>query len=277
MRLARLRHPDHDFPLCAQVHDDRVVTLVDQSTVLGRMESGDRSRAVGRTFPLRDVELLAPLQPRAIYAVGRNYPAHAAELGNEPPETPLIFMKPPTSVVGPSGPVVRPAGVRQLDYEVELAVVVGRMPDGTMGAAGYAIADDLTARDLQASDAHWTRAKGADTFCPFGPWVTTADEIEDPGALRLRSWVNGELRQDGSSADMIFGVDALIEHLTATISLRAGDLILTGTPSGVGHARERADGAGRGTHLQPGDVVRLEIEGLGAIEHAIADAAPASG
>lgn len=273
MRLARLRHPDHDFPLYAQVHDDRVVTLVDQSTVIGRLQSGDRSRAVGQTLALEDVEFLAPHQPGAIYAVGRNYPSHIAELGNETPRSPLIFMKPPTSVVGPNGPVVRPAIVEQLDYEVELAVVLGRMPDGTIGPAGFAVANDLTARDLQAGDAHWTRAKGADTFCPFGPWVTTAEDVPDPGALRLRSWVNGELRQDGSTADMIFGIDTLIEHLAATISLQPGDLLLTGTPSGVGHATERPDGAGRGAHLKPGDVIRLEIEGLGAIEHAVVAAA----
>lgn len=272
MRLARLRHPDHDFPLVAEVHDDRVVTLVDQSTVIGRMESGDRSRAVGQTLALEDVEFLAPHQPRAIYAVGRNYPRHIAELGSETPASPLIFMKPPTAVVGPNGPVVRPAIVEQLDYEVELAVVIGRMPDGTNGPAGFTVANDLTARDLQAGDSDWTRAKGADTFCPFGPWVTTADELPDPGALRLRSWVNGELRQDGNTADMIFGIATLIEHLSATISLRPGDLLLTGTPNGVGHALERPDGSGRGTHLQPGDVVRLEIEGLGVIEHAIVEA-----
>jgi 2-keto-4-pentenoate hydratase/2-oxohepta-3-ene-1,7-dioic acid hydratase in catechol pathway len=130
--------------------------------------------------------------------------------------------------------------------------------------AGYAVADDVSARDLQGRERQWTRAKGADGFCPYGPWITTADEIADPHALSLRTWVNGELRQDGSTADMIFRIDALISFIRETCTLEPGDLILTGTPAGVGMAMDPA------RFLEPGDVVRIEIEHLGAIEHAIA-------
>ena len=134
--------------------------------------------------------------------------------------------------------------------------------DGEIG--GYCVADDVTARDLQGREPQWTRAKGADTFCPFGPWVTTADEVPDPGDLRLRTWVNDELRQDSSTSDLIFGCQELVDFIAQTCTLRPGDLILTGTPSGVGMAIDPPQ------FLQSGDVVRIEIESLGAIEHAVA-------
>jgi 2-keto-4-pentenoate hydratase/2-oxohepta-3-ene-1,7-dioic acid hydratase in catechol pathway len=149
--------------------------------------------------------------------------------------------------------------VRRLDYEGELAIVIGAA--GTIG--GYCVADDVSARDLQKREPRWTRAKGADTFCPFGPWITTADEIPDPGDLRLRTWVNGELRQDSSTGDMIFGCDELVEFISETCTLAPGDLILTGTPSGVGQGFDPP------RFLQSGDVVRIEIERLGVIEHSV--------
>src|SRR5690242_2713107 len=169
-------------------------------------------------------------------------------------------MKLPSSVVPGSGPVVRPEVVRRLDYEVELALVMG----AGNAIAGYAVADDVSARDLQRREPQWTRAKGADTFCPLGPWVTTADEIADPEALRLRTWVNGELRQDSSTSDLVFGPRALVDFIAETITLEPGDLILTGTPSGVGMSMDPP------RFLESGDVVRMEIEGLGVIEHAVA-------
>ena len=165
----------------------------------------------------------------------------------------------------PGGPVRRPAVVRALDYEGELTAVIG-----AGAVAGFAVADDVSARDLQGREAQWTRAKGADTFCPWGPWVTTADEVGDPGALRLRTWVNGELRQDASTADLIFGIDRLVEFLAETQTLSPGDLILTGTPSGVGVAMDPPQ------FLQTGDVVRIEVEGLGSIEHAVEAAGPSA-
>ncbi len=177
----------------------------------------------------------------------------------EPPEFPIVFTMSPSSATDPGGPVVCPSVVRRLDYEGELAIVMGA--DGEV--AGYAVADDVSARDLQRREPQWTRAKGFDTACPFGPWVTTADEIPDPGALRLRTWVNGDLRQDTRTSDLLFDVPTLVAFLRETNTLQPGDLILTGTPSGVGAAMDPR------VFLADGDVVRIEIDGLGAIEHPV--------
>src|ERR687897_401442 len=221
------------------------------------------ARAGGEEWPLDSVTLLAPVpEPRAIYGIGLNYAAHAAETGRERQEFPIVFTKVPTAAAPPGGPVRCPPVVRRLDYEGELAVVIGR--DGRAG--GYAVADDVSARDLQRREPQWTRAKGADTFCPWGPWITTADEVPDAGDLRLTCHVNGELRQDSRTSDLIFGPRALVDFIAEAITLQPGDLILTGTPSGVGQAMDPP------RFLAPGDVVRCEVEGLGAIQHVIAAA-----
>jgi 2-keto-4-pentenoate hydratase/2-oxohepta-3-ene-1,7-dioic acid hydratase in catechol pathway len=277
MRLARFAHPSADAPLHGEVRGEEVVAFADGTTVLDRLRTGERSPATGAAYALGEVELLMPYEPSGLFGVGRNYAAHAAELGNDVPTTPIVFVMPPAAATGPSGPVRRPTVTAQLDYEVELAIVAGRLPDGTIGAAGYCVADDVSARDLQASEDQWARAKGADTFVPFGPWITTADEVvgadgaaagETP-ILRLRSWVDGEPRQDATTADLVVGVRALLDHIGATTTLRPGDLILTGTPDGVGKATPRPDGSGTGVYLQPGNVVRMEIDGLGVIEHRV--------
>ena len=170
-------------------------------------------------------------------------------------------MKLPSSVAAPGAPVHPPAVVKRLDYEGELAVVMG--PGGEV--AGYAVADDLTrARPPARASRQWTRAKGFDGSCPFGPWITTADEVSEPGDLALRTWVNGELRQDSRTSDLIFSVPQLVDFLRETITLEPGDLILTGTPSGVGMYFDPP------RFLGSGDVVRIEIEALGTIEHAVA-------
>jgi 2-keto-4-pentenoate hydratase/2-oxohepta-3-ene-1,7-dioic acid hydratase in catechol pathway len=169
-------------------------------------------------------------------------------------------MKLPSSIVAPNAPVRAPEVVERLDYEGELVVVIGADGD----AAGYAIADDLTARDLQRRERQWTRAKGFDGSCPWGPWVTTADEVATPGDLGLRTWVNGELRQDSRTSDLIFSVPELIAFISETCTLTPGDIILTGTPSGVGVYMDPP------RFLASGDVVRIEIEALGAIEHRVA-------
>jgi 2-keto-4-pentenoate hydratase/2-oxohepta-3-ene-1,7-dioic acid hydratase in catechol pathway len=206
------------------------------------------------------VELLAPVQrPRAIFGIGLNYEAHARETGASLPEQPIVFMKLPSSSAPPGGPVRCPRVVKRLDYEVELALVMGA--GGRI--AGYAVADDVSARDLQKREPQWTRAKGFDTSCPWGPWVTTTDEVPDPESLRLTTHVNGDLRQDSTTADLIFGPRALVDFLSETCTLEPGDLILTGTPSGVGQSMDPPQ------FLQPGDVVRLEVESLGVIEHRI--------
>jgi 2-keto-4-pentenoate hydratase/2-oxohepta-3-ene-1,7-dioic acid hydratase in catechol pathway len=211
-------------------------------------------------WPLEEVTLLAPVpDPATVYAIGLNYAKHIEETGGQRPEFPIVFVKVRGSVTPPGGPIICPEVVRRLDYEGELTIVMGR--DGQI--AGYCIADDVTARDLQGREPQWTRAKGADTFCPLGPWVTTADEVADPGNLRLRTWVNGDLRQDSSTADLIFGCQALVDFIGQTCTLRPGDLILTGTPSGVGMGLDPPQ------FLQSGDAVRIEIEGLGVIEHPV--------
>jgi 2-keto-4-pentenoate hydratase/2-oxohepta-3-ene-1,7-dioic acid hydratase in catechol pathway len=261
MKLATFRVPGRGEPLAGEVLDDRVVAFRDGVAVvdvLTRPATGERSE---ESWPLSDVELLAPVpEPATIYAIGLNYARHAEEQGAEPPEAPIVFVKVRGAVAPPAGPIHCPAVVRRLDYEGELVIVMGASGQ----IAGYCIADDVTARDLQGREPQWTRAKGADTFCPFGPWVTTTDEVPDVGNLRLRTWVNGELRQDSRTSDLIFDCQQLVEFISQTCTLRPGDLILTGTPSGVGVFMDPPQ------FLAEGDVIRIEIERLGAIEHRVA-------
>ena len=259
MRLATFLPPGAGDPIAGEVRDGEVVAF-GSGTVRDRLGSGDRTPADGESYPLDAVTLLDPIPlPRAIFCIGLNYAEHARETGKELPKKPIVFLKLPTSSVPPSGPVRCPAVVTQLDYEAELVVVMAA--DGEI--AGYAVADDVSARDLQNTEPQWTRAKGADTFCPWGPWITTTDEVPDAERLRITSHVNGELRQDSTTADLIFGPRALVDFISETCTLEPGDLILTGTPSGVGQAMDPP------RFLSPGDVVRIEVESLGAIEHAI--------
>jgi len=246
--------------LAGEIQGGEVVAFADGTTVLDRLASGDRTPAAGARYPLEQVTLLAPVaRPRAIFGIGLNYGAHAAETGAQPPEAPIVFLKLPSSSADPGAPVRYPEVVRRLDYEGELAIVMGA--GGAI--AGYAVADDLSARDLQRREPQWTRAKGFDGSCPWGPWITTADEVPDPEALQLRTWVNGELRQDSSTADLIFGCEEVVAFLRETCTLEPGDLILTGTPSGVGMAMDPP------RFLASGDVVRIEIDKLGTIEHEV--------
>jgi acylpyruvate hydrolase len=262
MLLTTFLPPGSATPRAGEVRDGEVISfVVKRETVLERLRTADYDPAIGDPYRLADVTLLAPVpRPRAIFGIGMNYAAHAAEQGREPPEVPIVFMKLPASSAPPNGPVRCPPVVKRLDYEGELAVVMGA--DGAI--AGYAVADDVSARDLQRREPQWTRAKGADGFCPWGPWITTADKVPDPRSLRITTHVNGELRQDSSTADLIFGPQELVDFIAETCTLEPGDLILTGTPSGVGMSMDPR------RFLSSGDVVRIEIESLGAIEHAIA-------
>jgi acylpyruvate hydrolase len=262
MRLTTFLPPGSDRPCAGEIRGDEAVAFAtDTDTVLDRLRTGDLEPARGKSHPVSEVTLQAPVpRPRAIFGIGLNYASHAAEQGLEPPEFPIVFMKLPSSSAPPNGPVTCPAVVKRLDYEGELVVVMG----ADAKIAGYAVANDVSARDLQRREPQWTRAKGADGFCPWGPWITTADKVDDPLDLRITTHVNGELRQDSSTADMVFGPQQLVDFISQTCTLHAGDLILTGTPSGVGMSMDPRQ------FLSSGDVVRIEIERLGAIEHAIA-------
>lgn len=206
-----------------------------------------------------DVHLLAPVFPTKVIGVGRNYADHAAELGNEVPEEPVIFIKPATSVVGPGTPIALPAESTEVHHEAELAVVVGTVSrnvateDASAHILGYTAANDVTARDLQRRDGQWARAKGFDTFCPLGPAIET--EL-DPADLSVVCRVNGEVRQDGNTNDLVFGVGEIMAFVTRTMTLLPGDVILTGTPAGVGPIRA-------------GDRVDVEIERIGTLSNPV--------
>jgi len=260
VKLATFLAPGRDHPLAGEVRGESVVAFADGRRVIDVLAGGRSAAADGETWALSEVTLVAPVpEPGTIYAIGLNYAAHVAETGAERPEAPIVFVKVRGSVAPPGGPVVCPEVVRRLDYEGELAIVIGT--NGSI--AGYCVANDLTARDLQGREPQWTRAKGADTFCPFGPWITTADEVPDAGDLRLRTWVNGELRQDSRTSDLIFGCQDVARFIAQTCTLAPGDLILTGTPSGVGTGLDPPQ------FLRSGDTIRIEIERLGMIEHQV--------
>ena len=282
MRIARLEHEgSSEFAVSAGEggwvpvsqlgldYPDTAALIRDHETVRAAVE-----QFAGQTVSAVDDRLLSPIvRPGKILAVGLNYASHARETGATPPERPLIFAKYTSSLNGPFGDVAIGRQVtEQADYEVELGVVIGKTAKGVTEEAaldhvfGYVVANDVSARDWQRSDGQFSRSKSADTFCPVGPWITTADEVADPEALELRSRVNGEDRQSGSTADMIFDVPTLIAYLSATITLEPGDLILTGTPPGVGL------GFAPPRFLQPGDVVECSIEGLGSIRNRFIDA-----
>jgi acylpyruvate hydrolase len=260
MKLATFRAPDHAEPLAGVVDGDRVTAFGGAGGVL-EVLSGTAvpDESVG-SWSLSEVELLPPvLEPGTIYAIGLNYAKHVEETGGKRPEQPIVFVKVRGSIAPPGGPIHCPEVVKRLDYEGELTIVIGA--GGKIG--GFCIADDVSARDLQGREPQWTRAKGADTFCPFGPWVTTVDELPDAGDLRLQTWVNGELRQDSRTSDLIFGCQELVDFIAETCTLAPGDLILTGTPNGVGMALDPP------RFLVSGDRVKIAIEGLGEIEHAV--------
>ena len=217
----------------------------------------------------------APIaRPAAVVCIGQNYAAHAAESGSPPPENPIVFLKHPNTVVGPYDDVLVPPGATHVDWEVELGVVIGNRvqyldsPDDALAyVAGYVVANDVSEREFQRdrSGGQWSKGKCCPTFCPVGPWLVSADEVADPQALGLRSWVNEEPRQNSSSADMIFSVAQLIYDLSRYMTLEPGDLVITGTPEGVALS-------GNYPYLAVGDVMELEIDGLGKQRQVLAKA-----
>ncbi len=208
-------------------------------------------------------------RPGKIVCVGLNYRDHAEEQGVDLPEEPLLFAKWPTALVGPGDPIVIPPAVTMCDYEAELGVVIGSRVKGVSkenaleAVRGYLCANDVTARDLQFGDGQWTRGKSPDTFCPVGPALVPAADVGDPHDLWIRATVSGEVLQDSTTANLIFGIDEVISHVSQTATLEPGDLILTGTPAGVGVFRTPR------RLLEPGDEVTIEIEGLGALTNPV--------
>ena len=251
MRLVRFRH------------DAGIRTGVLEADAI-RVLSGtffENPVPTGEEVGVSEVRLLAPVIPSKVVAVGRNYVAHAEELGNEVPEEPLIFLKPSTSVIGPGDPIPLPPQSRRVDHEAELAVVIGRIcrgvteEDAPKFVLGYTCGNDVTARDLQERDDQWTRAKGFDGFCPLGPWVET--EL-DPTDLEVTCRVNGEVRQAGRTSAMAFLPAALVSYVSQVMTLLPGDIILTGTPSGIGP-------------VSAGDRVEVEVEGIGVLANPVAN------
>jgi 2-keto-4-pentenoate hydratase/2-oxohepta-3-ene-1,7-dioic acid hydratase in catechol pathway len=219
----------------------------------------------GQKLPLDEVRLLAPVIPRSkVVGIGKNYADHAAEMAGlsgqgEVPAQPLVFLKPNTSVIGPGDPIIHPSVSQRVDYEGELAVVIGRIckaiavEDAAKVIFGYTVANDVTARDLQASDGQWARAKGFDTFCPLGPWIETDF---NPSASRVRTELDGDLVQDAATSSMVFDVPTLVAYVSAFMTLLPGDVILTGTPAGIGP-------------MEPGQSVSVSIDGIGTLTNPV--------
>lgn len=220
----------------------------------------DRPGTPGQALgPLDEMPILSPILPGKLVCVGRNYAAHAAEHHAAVPDEPMLFLKPPSAVIAHGAPIQIPAGIGRVDHEAELAVIIGRRArrvrreDALHYVLGYTCANDVSARDFQQKDGQWGRAKGFDTFCPLGPVIATD---LDPSRLAVRARVNGELRQNGNTADMVFDVPFLIAFISAVMTLEPGDVILTGTPEGVGP-------------LSDGDVVQIEVEGIGTLSNPV--------
>jgi 2-keto-4-pentenoate hydratase/2-oxohepta-3-ene-1,7-dioic acid hydratase in catechol pathway len=234
--------------------DDCVVVALNGDPLYVGVQLSDKE------YPLAEVRLLAPVLPRSkVVGIGRNYAAHAAEMGSDVPSEPLMFIKPNTSVVGPGDPVFYPRQSSEVHYEGELAVVIGRIcRDVPVERAadviwGYTVGNDVTARDLQRSDVQFTRAKGFDSFCPLGPWIETELDVGD---VRVQTFLNGDPKQDGRTSDLIFDVPTLVAHVSSVMTLLPGDVILTGTPEGVGP-------------MQVGDEVEVSISGIGNLTNKV--------
>ncbi|MCA0217132.1 MAG: fumarylacetoacetate hydrolase family protein [Actinobacteria bacterium] len=251
MKIARFS-TDGD-PRFGIVDDDEIVVLRGDPMFSGFDTTEER-------IPLADVKLLAPVIPRSkVVAVGRNYREHAAELGNEAPSEPLLFLKPNTSVIGPGDTIVRPSQSSRVDFEGELAIVIGSIAknvseaDAASVVFGYTVANDVTARDLQQKDGQWARAKGFDTFCPLGPVIETEFEV---ASQAIETRVNGEVRQSGRLDEMVHSVASVIAYASAVFTLLPGDVILTGTPAGVGP-------------IVAGDTVEVTVEGIGTLSNPV--------
>ncbi|MGO2659561.1 fumarylacetoacetate hydrolase family protein [Mycetocola reblochoni] len=250
MKIARFSHAD---AILFGILDDEELVVLDGDPMVGGYEP------TGERVPLADVRLLAPVIPRSkVVAVGKNYREHAEEMGGEAPGEPLLFLKPNTSIIGPNDQIVLPWQSGQVEYEGELAIVIGRVaknvpPERAAEAIyGYTVANDVTARDLQRADGQWTRAKGFDTFCPIGPVIET--ELEGDAVLQTR--LNGTVVQQAPVTDMVHGIAAIVAHASSVFTLLPGDIILTGTPAGVGR-------------IASGDRIDVTVSGIGTLTNTV--------
>ena len=246
MKIARFR-----------LNDELLFGIVDgpELVVLKGHPLVNNYETTGQRVPLKEVKLLAPTMPSKVVCIGKNFAAHAAEIGEDVPEEPLIFLKPNSAIVGPGDAIVIPKLSKQIELEAELVIVIGEMTkdvsleDAMSKVWGFTIANDVTARDLQFSDGQWARSKAFDTFCPLGPWIETEFVPEDQ---IIESRVNGEVRQHASLSEMIHNVPAIINHVSEVMTLLPGDIILTGTPAGIGL-------------IQAGEIIECEVEGIGTL------------
>lgn len=235
------------------------------------VEDSSEKEIKNSSFPVNRVKLLPPVRtPPKIVCLGLNYRDHAAEQDAALPDEPIIFMKPHTTIIGPQENIVKPKFVKKLDYEAELAVVVGRrgkdipVSEAECYILGYTILNDVSARDIQFKDEQWTRGKSLDTFAPTGPCITTIDQLRDTSNISIRTWVNNQLRQDSTTEEMVLDVNQIIYHLSRVMTLEPCDIIATGTPAGVGFALQPQP-----KFLKHGDVVRIEIEHIGVLQNRV--------
>jgi len=250
MRIIRYQ-VENETPRYGWIYEDKVGEI--EGNIYGEY------RRLDAKTPLADVKLFAPAEPGKIICVGRNYVEHAKELGNDVPKVPLIFLKPPSSIINPGDTILLPPQSQQVEHEGELVAVIGKRGRSVTAEQardyilGYTIGNDVTARDLQKTDGQWTRAKGFDTFCPFGPWIDTAFDVSD---VLITCKVSGQPRQMASTRDMVFSVGTLLAFISSIMTLEPGDILFTGTPAGVGA-------------LKNGDEVVVEIEGLGTLSNPV--------
>ncbi|MGB9756349.1 MAG: fumarylacetoacetate hydrolase family protein [Candidatus Bathyarchaeales archaeon] len=270
------------MPKLAKLTDEKLPKRLEEFVTLGvngveraekLIENANGDAIKHASSLINEITLLAPITfPPKIICLGLNYKDHAAEQNAPIPDEPIIFLKPHTTIIGPNEKIVKPSFVNQLDYEAELAVIIGRKAKNVMVSEaksyifGYTTMNDVSARDIQFKDKQWTRGKSFDTFAPIGPCITTVNQLEDTNNLAIRTWVNGELRQNSTTKNMVFNVSEIIHHLSRVMTLEPCDIIATGTPAGVGFAIKP-----KPKFLQAGDIVRINIEKIGVLENMVTE------
>jgi len=253
--------------------EEKILQGIKETNIEHLVQKATKTTLEKATLALNKVKLLAPIaRPPKIICLGLNYKDHAAEQGRIPSKEPVIFMKPNTTIIGPNENVIKPSFITQLDYEAELAIVIGKktknvsVRDAESCILGYTIFNDVSARDIQFRDTQWTRGKSFDTFAPTGPCITMIDQVTDPSNLQVCTWVNKELRQNSNTSNMVLNVFEIVHHLSHGMTLEPCDIIATGTPAGVGFAMKPEP-----KFLQKGDVIEIKIEGIGTLKNCVVE------